>query len=182
MLLFTQTYPFTTITVIVIVFQLFYHEFTECLISVAICIAYFAWGLKASHLFFHSMKPNHPFCFLQISLEVMKYLNFFMLISYDLNYEKLSTVLSSSFLLIRNETFLKKNLQSVGGWAKLHYDQTRWCSAWSGMHSPHPHFSQYGAIPYLLSCFSSDKNTVSDAYWLERLFLALRRKVFCWKA
>jgi hypothetical protein len=47
----------------------------------------------------------------------MKHLIFFlvMLISYDLNYEKLSTLLSSSFLLIRNETFLKKNLQSVGG-------------------------------------------------------------------
>jgi len=38
-----------------------------------------------------------------------------MLISCDLNYEMLSTLLSSSSLLIHNETLLNKNLQSVGG-------------------------------------------------------------------
>jgi hypothetical protein len=31
----------TIIVVIVVVCQWFYHEFTECLISVAICVAYF---------------------------------------------------------------------------------------------------------------------------------------------
>jgi hypothetical protein len=37
---------------IVVVYQQLYHEFTECLISVAICMA---------HLSFRSMKLNHPF-------------------------------------------------------------------------------------------------------------------------
>jgi hypothetical protein len=53
---------------IVVVYQQLYHEFTECLISVAICMA---------HLSFRSMKLNHPFFFLQRSLEFIKCLKLF---------------------------------------------------------------------------------------------------------
>lgn len=77
-----------------------------------------------------------------VSLEFVTRLEFFYdadILWHQLWEDEHSTSISFSPLLFHDETLLNKNLQSVGGWAKLHYDQTRWCSAWSGMHSQVPY-------------------------------------------
>lgn len=71
------------------------------------------------------------------------------------------------------KTFLTRSLY-VGGWAKLHYDKTWWCSAWPGM-------------PYLflsfLNCYFLSFFQVEQSYVMLKPDLWLGASYFfpnCW--
>lgn len=107
--------------------------------------------------------------------EIFNFIFLMMLISCELSYEKLITLLSSTSLLIHNDTFLNKNLTMCRRLSKatLWSNQMVFSVAWYAFPG--------SACRHFFQDFYSDKHTISSAYRLERLFLVLRRKGFCWK-